>query len=406
MVMANPKKEKNGTYSIQVFLGKNPETNKRKSTTLRGFKTQKEARLAAGKLEADVANGDYWKKEQQLTYQKLFDKWWTSYAIDVAESTQLKTKRLFHNHFLPKFGEMLVEDITPKLLQEYVNHLSHHFIRAATMFNYLALPLEYAEKLEYIKRNPANLVKKPRRSRAKKHDNFYEEDELKLFLQTALNRYTLNPKACTFFFLLAMTGMRKQEITALTWQDIDYDNKTLTINKAVKRREKQQDKKSTLFIDNTKNPSSDRIISIDNRTIDYLKKWKDIQQPEHDGYLIFGADRQNFDGNKIISQDTPRKWLVELQDVIDAENNIRMNRITIHGFRHTHATLLFQAGKQPKQVQDRLGHSDIRTSLDIYAHVTKKAREDLAETLPSLIDIIEEDSPAWLPSFFDEYFNL
>lgn len=153
---------------------------------------------------------------------------------------------------------------------------------------------------------------------------------------------------------------------ALTWADIDFHQNTLSVNKNVAILARKQ------YISTTKTTSSEREISIDVETINILKKWKLAQKqillsrgipPEKDSkQLIFSNTK-----NKLLTHSLLGKKLKEY-DSID---------ISPHGFRHTHASLLFEAGATIKQVQERLGHSDIKTTLNIYAHVTKDAEKDI-----------------------------
>lgn len=175
-----------------------------------------------------------------------------------------------------------------------------------------------------------------------------------------------------------MTGMRKQEAAALFWKDIDLKRKTININKAVTRTA------AGLEIDKTKTVGSTRIISVDEGTINKLLEWKQVQQPATDEQLIFS--NHNGGPKSIMSLDTPRKWLLATQDEMDRMAGKKIPRITTHGFRHTHVSLLVEMGATLKQIQDRLGHDDIQTTMDTYAHVSKTAREQLADQFNSFID--------------------
>ena len=109
-------------------------------------------------------------------------------------------------------------------------------------------------------------------------------------------------------------------------------------------------------------------------TMVILKEWKKKQQQ---AYLMLGYNTLN--KNQLVFSNTkndliqPTKTNDWLKSIINKHN---LPAITTHGFRHTHCSLLFEAGAKIKEVQDRLGHSDIKTTMDIYAHVTKQAKED------------------------------
>ena len=180
------------------------------------------------------------------------------------------------------------------------------------------------------------------------------------------------------FRVLAFTGMRKGELAALKWSDVDFNNGTITIDKTV-----AIDSNGGLHIQTPKTRKSIRTISVDDTTLNALRTWKNELRKElfkqgknidkSDGF-IFHRNNGNFI-NKYIDQFLPsflRKYVLP--------------PIKPHGFRHTHASLLFESGASIKEVQDRLGHENIKTTMDIYTHVTKSAREKTAEKFAKYID--------------------
>lgn len=131
---------------------------------------------------------------------------------------------------------------------------------------------------------------------------------MKLFLEVLYTHPNIKIQA--FFRLLAMTGMRKQEVGALEWKDVDFEGKTVNIYKAVTRTA------NGLELDTTKTVGSSRIISIDQGTLDKLSEWKIEAAPPSEDWLIFGnAAAQN--PHDIMSLDTSRKWLLDIQDKMD-----------------------------------------------------------------------------------------
>lgn len=111
------------------------------------------------------------------------------------------------------------------------------------------------------------------------------------------------------------------------------------------------------------------MISLDNKILEVLKEYK-----QDNNYLFHNEKGQPLSVSK------PRTWLQSICNKIDLEP------IHIHGFRHTHASLLFEAGANIKEVQARLGHQNTKITLDIYTHVTKESRDSFAETFSNYID--------------------
>ena len=362
--------KKNGekAYMFKLYLGIDQDTKKPIRTTRRGFRTQREARLAIADLELNGLSKPESEPQMIHTYEQIYNLWYEEYKTTVKASTLLKTERVFKNHILPAFGNKPIQDIKPIDAQNQMNIWHKKLVRASMVMNYAGLVFDYAIRMQLINMNPTKVIKKPVRKESVREDkdmNFYDKDELKKFMAALENNN--NFRAFVYFRLLAFTGMRKGESLALKWSDIDLEKQTLYINKAVSRSA------TGLYIQTQKTPSSIRRISIDDKTVSILQEYK---KESPDG-LVF----QSEDGG-ILSPAKPRKWyLTAMKNLPDD-----FKQISIHGFRHTHASLLFEAGASIKDVQSRLGHSDIQTTMDVYTHVSKTAKEQLANRFNNYVD--------------------
>ncbi|MDT2699951.1 site-specific integrase [Enterococcus gallinarum] len=362
--------KKNGekAYMFKLYLGIDQDTKKPIRTTRRGFRTQREARLAIADLELNGLSKPESEPQMIHTYEQIYNLWYEEYKTTVKASTLLKTERVFKNHILPAFGNKPIQDIKPMDAQNQMNNWHKKLVRASMVMNYAGLVFDYAIRMQLINMNPTKVIKKPVRKESVREDkdmNFYDKDELKKFMAALENNN--NFRAFVYFRLLAFTGMRKGESLALKWSDIDLEKQTLYINKAVSRSA------TGLYIQTPKTPSSIRRISIDDKTVSILHEYK---KESPDG-LVF----QSEDGG-ILSPAKPRKWyLTAMKNLPDD-----FKQISIHGFRHTHASLLFEAGASIKDVQSRLGHSDIQTTMDVYTHVSKTAKEQLANRFNNYVD--------------------
>ncbi|WP_240078041.1 tyrosine-type recombinase/integrase [Enterococcus gallinarum] len=362
--------KKNGekAYMFKLYLGIDQDTKKPIRTTRRGFRTQREARLAIADLELNGLSKPESEPQMIHTYEQIYNLWYEEYKTTVKASTLLKTERVFKNHILPAFGNKPIQDIKPMDAQNQMNVWHKKLVRASMVMNYAGLVFDYAIRMQLINMNPTKVIKKPVRKESVREDkdmNFYDKDELKKFMAALENNN--NFRAFVYFRLLAFTGMRKGESLALKWSDIDLEKQTLYINKAVSRSA------TGLYIQTPKTPSSIRRISIDDKTVSILQEYK---KESPDG-LVF----QSEDGG-ILSPAKPRKWyLTAMKNLPDD-----FKQISIHGFRHTHASLLFEAGASIKDVQSRLGHSDIQTTMDVYTHVSKTAKEQLANRFNNYVD--------------------
>lgn len=364
-------------YRFKVYLGINPYTGKEVRPNRRGFKTRREANIELKRLKANWLDDIEIKKakvNEVKTFEEVYDSWLEAYKTTVKESTLYKTEQLFKNHIIPAFGKKKITEITPMIAQEQMNSWHKKYTRAATIMNYAGMVFNYAIRIGLIQTNPTKVISKPTHQKKVQEDedmNFYDKEELKTLMDTLENGS--NFRAYAFFRLLAFTGMRKQEALALKWQDIDFENRTLNISKAVSR------KATGLYIQTPKTPASIRRISIDDKTLAILRDYK--KQSDPNGELILHTEKGG-----ILSPAKTRKWLLTAQNNVNKSRKEPLKQISTHGFRHTHASLLFEAGATIKDVQARLGHSDIQTTMDVYTHVTKHAKEKLANQFNDYID--------------------
>ncbi|WP_423252781.1 tyrosine-type recombinase/integrase [Melissococcus plutonius] len=373
------KKDGSKAWQFQTYLGINQATGKEIRTTRRNFKTKKEAQLELNRLLVDYEKNGLQKKEK-ITYQELYDEWIIQYKNTVKESTFVKTKRIFKNHILPYFGQMRIETIEIKHCQDAINQWSKSLKRFKTIMNYAGMIFDYAIRIGLIALNPTKLVTRPivKDEIEEKESNFYTKEELTLFFNYLEKEN--EPKIYTLFRILAFTGMRKGEALALTWNDINFEQQTITINKTLTRGEH-----SKLIIQTPKTGNSKRVVSIDDKTLSILKQWRTTQKKQ---YFILGFNTMNkqqliFSNlqNDYLQPTITRKYIKLICEKYE------LKEITTHGFRHTHCSLLFESGATMKEVQDRLGHSDVKTTMNIYAHVTKDYKEKTAKVFAAYIGI-------------------
>lgn len=356
-------------YRFKVYIGIDPLTGKEKRTTRSNFKTIKEAELALARLKIEIANGQY-KKVQAETYREVYELWVKVYEKTVEESTFVKTTGIFRNHILPTMGAYKIDKINVDICQRHVDGWIEKLVNGDKTKNYASLVMRFAIKRGYIKTNPFDLVDLPRKrkkiSTKRETENFYTKEQLRQFLEYAEQHP--NYKIYAFFRLLAYSGMRKGEALALTWTDINFKDNEISINKAIGQGISQK-----LYIKATKT-NTDRTIKMDEATMVILKEWKKKQQQAYLtlGYNTLQKEQLVFSNtkNSFIQPTKTNDWL---RSIIGKSN---LPPITTHGFRHTHCSLLFEADATIKSVQDRLGHSDVKTTMDVYAHVTASAKED------------------------------
>lgn len=173
-------------------------------------------------------------------------------------------------------------------------------------------------------------------------ENFYTREELIEFLSCFEKEK--NVKAYTLYRLLAYSSMRKGEALALTWKDLDFTHNKIVINKDISRGKDNQ-----LYVKSTKS-SFARTITMDSRTMEILKVWRKQQQEDYFklGFNTKSPNQLVFSNeyNEFLQPTKTRKWIAQVQ------KKYHLKSITTHGLRHTHCSLLFEAGVKIKEVQD------------------------------------------------------
>ena len=358
-------------YLIKCYLGLDTLTGKRIYTTRRGFKTQKEASLAEARLKLEYEEKTFNAKNSKYTFKQIYDLFLVEHKSTVKESSYLNTIQIAKKHILPKISNKRIDSFTALDCQKLVNQWAENSNSFQIPKGLTQQVFDYAIKMDILTDNPMRKVKLPKKKEKVNEGNkFYNSDELKLFFDCVVDYG--NMKFLAFFRLLAFTGIRKGEALALEWTDIDFEKKIVHITKGVILDEYQ-----TPMISTTKTKKSVRSVSVDTETISILKRWKIEQAKKLMSIGINSSSKRQFlftyDTNKLYRPSYTNCWL-EL--II---NKYNLKKITIHGFRHSHCSLLFEMGTPIQVVQERLGHSNIKTTMNIYTHVTEKQRDEIAE---------------------------
>lgn len=375
------KKDGSKAYMFNLYLGTDPVTGKQRRTTRRGFRTIAEAKTALSRLELEVIeNGLPTSKRKIMTFEEVYKMWFEQHKATVKESSAYIHNTIIKVQILPYFGTLRVDKIDTAYCQKQVNRIFKTLKNYNSAINLIRRIFEYAKVMKQIKTNPMNDVIIPKKRKTldytDKTVNFYTKEQLRTFLETLKEHAPY--QMYVVFRVMAFTGMRKGELAALKWSDVDFENGTISINRTV-----AFNNAGKFHIQTPKTRKSIRTISTDTITLNALKTWKNELRKE-----LF-KQGQNIDkGDEFIFRTQKGNFIIKYIDKFLPSflKKYDLPPIKPHGFRHTHASLLFESGASIKEVQDRLGHENIKTTMDIYTHVTKSAREKTAEKFAKYID--------------------
>lgn len=243
--------------------------------------------------------------------------------------------------------------------------------------------LQFGVQMEMIDSNPMRKTILPRKKEVEKFPNFYSKEELETFFNCLDHHISESGRTSTkllaFFRLLAFTGMRKSEALALQWTDIDIFKNQLTIGKTL-----ALDEFGEIIVQEPKTKSSQRTIKLDKETVRILDQWRTNQKKWYleRGFNTLNQEQFLFTNkfNSLYYPQAPNDWLYNILE------KYNLPKITLHGFRHTHASLLFESGANFAEVKERLGHKDIKTTMNIYTHVTPEKIQETGERFANYVN--------------------
>ena len=365
-------KKKNGAtvYRASVYLGVDKLTGKKARTTVTA-NTKKGVKIKAREaVNAFAANG-YSIKEKPIitTYRELVALWWESYKNTIKPNSQQSMEGIVRLHILPVFGDYKLDKLTTPIIQQQVNKWADKANKGekGAYANYSFLNninrriLQYGVTMQAIQHNPARDVIIPRKQQNKEHKvKFFSNQELKQFLDYLED---LDQSSYENFFdyvlykTLLASGCRIGEALALEWSDIDLKKGTISISKTLNRYQETNTPKSKAGL---------REIDIDKATVSLLKQYKKRQQ-------VQSWQLGRSEGIVFTPFTTKYAYACLLRKRLQGHfKNAGVPDVSFHGFRHTHATIMLYAGIEAKDLQYRLGHSNISMTLNTYVHATKE----------------------------------
>lgn len=366
---------------------------KRKQITKSGFRTKKEALEAGAKALAEYNDCGLTFTPSEVSFNDYLDYWIKEYAvINLKSTTVANYEKKIRLYIKPELGVYKLKTLTPAILQSFINKKFNEGFSRNTLLvlkGILSGCLNYAvEPLKFIKYNPMSSVKLPLKRAVpdtptrKKEKHILTDEEVKRIFE----RFPYGHSCYLPLQLAYRCGLRLGEAFALTWEDINFDDRTMNITKQVQYENK------FWYLTDTKY-KSDRIIDIDNIMLDILKKYKQQQRKDKIYYgehytIIRINDKKQITNNgdeihfiNIRENGTYIQPRVMQHCFRIIHHKLGYKDLDYHSLRHTHATMLLSAGVNVKAVQERLGHKKIDMTLDVYAHATDEMRRQALEVL-------------------------
>ena len=392
------KKKPNWEWRFEIRVN-----GKRKSFSKSGFKTKGEAEKAGTAALAEYNGGTY-QKPTEITVNELLDKWIENYVnINLRHKTQQCYIGIINNHLKPDIGIYQLRNLSPEILQNFANDLrdkkdlSHRHI--TNIMSTIGTALKYAIKMKLIKDNPAATVTLPRVEKEAKQRIVIEPENIK----TILARFPEGNKWHLPLMIGFHTGLRISEVFALTWDNIDLNNGYITV-KHQTIRYKEENKKARWCLGKTKTKAGVRSLKIGSTLLELLKR-ENIRQKENrllygEFYVKYGLYEFKDKNKETLYEMIPGSGDIKLlcvdhdgsmittdsfkycSRVIHHELKIEFD---FHSLRHTHATILSENGVNPKNLQSRLGHEKIETTLKTYVHNTAKMEDQSAAIFEAAI---------------------
>lgn len=373
------KTKKGMLWRYQILVGTDTVTGKRKYKTKGGFYTKKEAKLAADEIEKKINNTNFLDNEN-ITFGEVYERWIDNYKLTVKESSFYTVELQYKSKILPILGNKKINQITTIECQDLINYwYSIPLKNYKAIFNLITRIFKYAKQLKIVTDDPTLSVIIPKASRQfsnlEHSRNYYTRDELKTFLEYAEKHEKY--KIYVLFRLLAFSGIRKGEALALTWNDVDFKKAQITINKTIILVSKVK-------VTTPKTKSSNRTVFIDKKTLAILSEWRLRQKKE-----LLQKGFNALSPNQLIFPDKNNHYIIpttisKMMNRVSEGSNL--HHITVHGLRHTYATLAAQGGMSVKQLQAQLGHSKVEITLDVYTSITDEQRKDTANQYISFVN--------------------
>ncbi len=341
------------------------------SVTVHGAK--RDAQVKLRELLGEVDRGDH-VAPSQLSVGAYLERWMANY---VRTNTSLRTQDgyvgIINRYLLPELGGMKLRDLHPDQIQGLYAQMGRRGLSSTTIrhtHTVLSAALKRAVKWRLIARNVCEAVDAPRTAPTKMRA--LTVAEAGLFIHAALDS-----KFHPVYVVLLYTGLRRSEVLALEWANIDLEGNSVQIVGGLHRIAHRG-----LVMLPTKSDHSRRRVSIPVEAVDALKA---VRARQAESRLALGSAWQKSDLVFTLGDGRPVDpgWLTK--DFAKVRDRAQLDGTRLHDLRHTHASLMLMQGVHPKVVSERLGHASTQITMDIYSHVLPGIQDEAAESFAKLL---------------------
>lgn len=386
MITKIERKGKKPVYRVEIYLGYDPVT-KKKDRIVRTFKTNAEAKEFERKTINAHKSGDL-VTTTNMTVAEYLDYWMEEYASNLQPQTQSRYKT-FVSCIKKKIGTIRLKNLrTIKIDQLYTALRKEEKTLKSTgervrryadgtvlkVHKMLSTALEQAVKWEMLPKNPAANATPP--ADDDREVGYWTKEEGEKFLNLIKDEYIWLPCYIVFY-----TGLRIGEVLALTWDNVDLDRGLLYVKLNVIRN---QEKKIWKVVPKVKTKKSKDSVYLPETLIQVLQAEKARQEQEQEAAKNDDSSVEIFPMIYVCRGMThpfmtPTYVSHRFTELVKSQNQLR--KITFHGLRHTHASMLFAGGASSQEISKRLRHTRVATTDDIYIHVDEDIKKKTAEIL-------------------------